>query len=302
MEQIEWDEKFNIGVEVVDKAHAKLFRILKKLLDVSPDTDINQATYKEGIKYLETYSMTHFMEEEAYMRSIRYSGYAQHKKIHDTFRDKTLVSLKKDLETAGYSHASIQRFTLTMNNWLTEHIMKEDQAIVGRTISRKGFDLSSQIPIISRAVNRASTEVFQTEAKLASEDYKGQNIGSSYYCYQNYDIDGGIRLQILLGVEEALVLRGGSLILGRKTAQKGQLDIEDLLHIFTPLFQNVSKIFRVQTEYELNKEHLLTRDMFRQFFMKGGYPCRLLFSTKLGYFIFCYRNWQIKSQSTAKTT
>ncbi len=89
MEQAVWDEKFNIGVEVIDKAHAKLFRIVKKLLDISEDAKANQHAYKEGIKYLETYTMKHFSEEEAYMRSIRYGAYGQHKRIHDNFRDKT---------------------------------------------------------------------------------------------------------------------------------------------------------------------------------------------------------------------
>ena len=96
MEKIVWDDKYKIGVEVVDKAHAKLFRITNKLFEISQDASVNQAAYGEGIKYLEAYTMTHFSEEEAYMRSIRYSGYAEHKRLHDNFRNKTLVSLKRD--------------------------------------------------------------------------------------------------------------------------------------------------------------------------------------------------------------
>lgn len=33
MEKIVWDDKFKIGVEAVDKAHAKLFRIINKLFE-----------------------------------------------------------------------------------------------------------------------------------------------------------------------------------------------------------------------------------------------------------------------------
>ena len=137
MEQIVWDEKFNIGVEVVDKAHSKLFRIMKKLLEVPENEEINQATYREGIKYLEAYTMIHFLEEETYMRSIKYSNYAHHKRIHDNFRDKTLVSIKRDLELSNFSPSAVQRFVLVVNNWLAEHIMVEDQAIVGRNFARK---------------------------------------------------------------------------------------------------------------------------------------------------------------------
>ena len=35
MEKILWDDKFKIGVDKVDKAHAKLFRIVHKLFDMS---------------------------------------------------------------------------------------------------------------------------------------------------------------------------------------------------------------------------------------------------------------------------
>ena len=48
MERIVWDEKYNIGVEVVDKAHAKLFRIIDKLLENLQDVTSNQHTYKIG--------------------------------------------------------------------------------------------------------------------------------------------------------------------------------------------------------------------------------------------------------------
>ncbi len=292
MEIIAWDDKFNIGVEAVDKAHAKLFRIMKKLIEISKEGAANQHTYREGIKYLDAYSMTHFAEEEEYMRSIRYGGYARHKRIHDNFRDKTLVSLKKELELSNYSSSAVQRFVVTLNNWLAEHIMVEDQAIVGRNFGRKNNSLSSQIPIISRAVNRTTSEVFQTEAKLFNSEYKGQNIGKGYYCRQFYDVEGGVRFQILLGVEEALLLRGVSRMPGNT---RSELAEEEILHIFSELFSSLSKLFRVETEYDLEKNNLLTREKFRRDFMKG-YPCSLLYSTKLGYFVFCYRSWRIKSQ------
>ena len=49
MEKFVWDEKYEIGVEIVDRAHAKLFRITNKLQEISEDALTNQAAYKEGI-------------------------------------------------------------------------------------------------------------------------------------------------------------------------------------------------------------------------------------------------------------
>lgn len=290
MEKILWDDRFKIGVEAVDKAHAKLFRITNKLFDISQDTSVNQAAYGEGIKYLEAYTMTHFSEEEAYMRSIRYSGYAEHKRIHDNFRNKTLVSLKRDLELSGYSSTAIQRFVGIMGNWLTEHIMLEDQAIVGKAVRQKKRDRSSQIDIISRTVNQTVQEVFQAETKLVSTDYKGQNIGNGYYCCQYFNMGGGVMLQLLLGVEDILFLRGIERIPG---IRKREMTESDILHVFEQLFRKMGRLFKVEMKPEFGMENLLDRDKFRQEFMKGC-PCSLLFGTRSGALVFCYRSWREK--------
>lgn len=290
MEKVAWDDRFKIGVEIVDRAHAKLFRIVNKLFDISQDASTNQAAYMEGIKYLEAYSMTHFSEEEAYMRSIRYNGYAEHKRLHDNFRNKTLISLKRDLELSGYSVPAVQRFVGIMNNWLSEHIMLEDQAIVGRAVRQKKRDRSSQIEIISRTVHRAVQDTLQAETKLVSDDYKGQNIGNGYYCCQYYDMGGGVMLQLLLGVEDTLFLRGVGRIPG---IRKREMTERDTLHVFKQLFEKMGRLFKVETEPEFGMENLLSRDGFRKEFMKGC-PCSLLYGTRSGALVFCYRSWREK--------
>ena len=131
-----WNEKFNIGVEVVDKAHARLFRMIGKLMDLAGYEMDSQNACKESIRFLEDYTMTHFSEEEAYMRSIRFKGYDKHKKLHDEFRDNTLVSLKKYLKSSDYSPMAVEHFLNVMVGWLTGHIMVEDQAIMGNVTAK----------------------------------------------------------------------------------------------------------------------------------------------------------------------
>lgn len=296
MEKIMWDDKFNIGVDIIDKAHAKLFRIIHKMIDLSNDSSTTKHTCQEMLKYLETYSMAHFAEEEAYMRSIRYAGYTQHKRSHDNFRTKTLTSLKKDLELSGYSMMAVQHLIGVMQSWLAEHIMKADQAIVKKAAGA-GYDFSSQATLISKAVNRAAQDVFLTEMKLINTDYKGENIGNAFYCYQYYDIEGGIRLRLLLGIEEPLLHRGLEKLYGRRKAAAipgTRPANETLLQIFGPLFEYMGKFFQGNAEHDPDKDHLLNTDEFRTDFMKG-YPCRMLFGSKSGYFIFCYRSWRAKN-------
>lgn len=294
-EQIAWEDRFNIGVEAVDKAHSRLFQILGKLQKLSADPLTYGSTYKEGIKYLEAYTMSHFSEEEAYMRSIRYEGYVRHKRIHDNFRDETLVSLKRDLEQSGYSQAAVLRFIKTMEQWLVNHIMKEDQAIVGRAASRGGRDSSAQVPVISKAINRAAMDVFQAEARLENEEYKGQNFGEGIYCYQSYEMEGGARLQMLFGIEETLMRRGAGRLPASPVSLKEAVSRQEVLRAFEPLFGAVGKLFRIEAGHRLTQDNLLSRDEFRREFMKG-YPCRLLFGTRKGHIVFCCRSLKGKEQ------
>ncbi len=298
MEKIVWNDRYNIGVGVVDQAHAKLFRVLSKLQAASEQPETHAHTYREGIKYLEAYTMTHFSEEEAYMRAIRYGNYARHKRIHDHFRDETLVSLKNDLELSDYSPASVGRFLTVMNHWLTGHIMQEDQAIAGKESGRRSRDLSSQLLTIAHAVNQYTEEIFQAEARLENSDYKGENIGTGFYCYQCFDIEGGIRLRLLIGAETLLILRGVNHLFGTQITDAGKLPARAVGRVFEHFFEDAGPLFRAKAQDEFDSSHLLTRDGFRADFMRG-YPCRLLFETNHGNFIFCYRSWREINKKTS---
>ena len=109
-----------------------------------------------------------------------------------------------------------------------------------------------------------------------------------------FDVEGGIKLQILLGVEESLILRGANRIVRRKTVQKSDITTAMLLKIFEQMFERIGRLFRAEEESALKKENLLTVEEFRTEFMKG-YPCSLLYSNKVGHLAFCYRNWRVRT-------
>lgn len=80
-----------------------------------------------------------------------------------------------------------------------------------------------------------------------------------------------------------------------RMVRKGEGTKENILLVFQQILEHMGKIFRAEAADELTKDNLLDRDGFRADFMKG-YPCSLLFSTKIGYFVFCYRSWRVKNQ------
>ena len=42
MQEIQWNKRFNIGVEVIDKAHQRLFSIIGKLVSLNEDATKQQ--------------------------------------------------------------------------------------------------------------------------------------------------------------------------------------------------------------------------------------------------------------------
>ena len=76
--QFVWKDEYNIGVEMIDKEHQRLFKIINKLFAFREEEKDSQWTCQEGIKYFRSHAMKHFMDEEAYMLSIGYEGLEQH--------------------------------------------------------------------------------------------------------------------------------------------------------------------------------------------------------------------------------
>ena len=71
--QLVWQERFNIGVDVIDKEHKKLFNVLNKLFVYGKEEEKSQWVCQEAIKYFRDHSIQHFSEEEEYMESINYA-------------------------------------------------------------------------------------------------------------------------------------------------------------------------------------------------------------------------------------
>ena len=134
--QLVWQDRFNIGVEVIDREHRKLFSIMNKLLEFTEDESKSQWVCEEGIKYFKGHAMKHFTEEEVYMASINYKGFETHRRIHDNFRKKTLPELEKELKQTRYAPDSIKHFLGVCAGWLIGHTLTEDCAITGKTLSK----------------------------------------------------------------------------------------------------------------------------------------------------------------------
>ena len=133
-----WENHYHIGVKKVDEQHDKLFSIARRIAKIGEESSQNQFRRafvgKEGIKFLKSYTLQHFADEEAYMKRIGYPHFAAHKQEHDKFRDVIVPGLEQNLIQTGYAQESVEALVAAVLAWLVNHIAKTDFAIIGKAV------------------------------------------------------------------------------------------------------------------------------------------------------------------------
>lgn len=125
----EMKDEYKIGVEHIDEQHKKLFELADKAYILLKDefTIDKYDRIIEIINELKEYTVFHFRSEEEYMESINYKRMFTQKIEHDKFI--------KALEEIDLTHVdqnqdeSLVEMLEFLNNWLTEHILKNDKLI-----------------------------------------------------------------------------------------------------------------------------------------------------------------------------
>lgn len=289
-DELQWNERFNIGVEVVDNAHQKLFSIVRKLIKFSEDEKNSRWACAEGIKYFKSYTLKHFAEEEEYMRSIRYDGYEMHKRLHDNMKNNVIPALEEDLVNSDYSPEAVQHFLGICFGWLTGHVMVEDRAIAGKNPNKwKLEQAGDQIEFLDNAIHDTMKELFKIDIRTVSEHYSGENFGKSIVYRLTYRSNENKTVQVFLVLEESLVLHTVSSILNMSFNKVNKLAVDATKQISQKWVKHIGKHFETSPQYKLDKDHIMTFEQLQQEF-HSGYPYySLLFDTGTGYFAFCVK-------------
>ena len=122
----EWDDKYNVGISIIDKEHKELFGLINKTFYVEGHGDSKLALMKI-IEQMTDYAIKHFKAEEAYMREFNYSEYHDHKKEHDGFFDKTLVYFDKVVKDDRHVSNDLHEYLM---QWLVNHIQGTDRQYI----------------------------------------------------------------------------------------------------------------------------------------------------------------------------
>lgn len=288
--EFEWRDEYNIGVEVIDKEHQRLFKIINKLFSFREEEKDSQWTCQEGIKYFKSHAVTHFKDEEAYMESVGYEGLEQHRRIHHSFRQDTLPALEQELEQTGYAPDAVDHFLGVCTGWLIGHTMTEDQAIVGERISNWDRLLpGEELGAIKKVIVQLLFDMFRLEAQAISDVYGGEKFGKGVYYRLVYGPGQGEKKQeVILAFEEKLLINTVGKVMGLQTGKLDSILINAARYTARQFVGRVMEQLPDVKTYELKEENLLSYEQFQKIFKREKPQVSLLFNTGgAGYFAYC---------------
>ncbi len=289
MQQIQWQDRFRIGVESVDEAHRRLFSIVQKIMDLYVEKHEDKFACVEGIKYFKAYALKHFAEEEAYMRSIGYPGYRSHKRLHDKMRQDTLPSLERALYASDFSTQAVQRFIGVCTGWLTGHILVEDRAITGKAAGGPApFDPRDELAVIREVLLHPLQEMFGDNVQFIGRFSTKDTIADAQYYELAYSGQQGYKLRFILVIGEPLLLRAAGLLFGIDFYARNEIVRFALQEIAQNLIQRAAASFgESPSAYQLEGDRFLDRTGFQQLFQEQAPQHSLLFNTSHDCFALC---------------
>lgn len=287
--QFAWRDEYSLGVDVIDKEHQQLFKIINKLFRFKEDEKNNQWACREGIKFFKTHAVKHFADEEEYMQSIGYVGLAQHRQIHNGFRENTLPALEQELEQAEYSPSAINHFLGVCAGWLIGHTLTEDLSITGKQEGKwENLLPGEELIAMKKVIIQLVFDLFHLESQMISDVYGGERFGKGVYyrlVYSTQQDEKGY--EVLLAFEDQLLINTVGKVLGIQTNKLDNMLIHAARYTARQFVSRVMGHFPALEAYTLKEENLLTYDEFHTIFQRKKLQASLLFDTGGGYFAYC---------------
>lgn len=287
--QLIWNERYNLGVDIVDREHKKLFSILNKLFDIGQQEEKSQWVCQEAIKYFKDHAVQHFIDEEIYMASINYPEIAIHKRIHTNFREITLPALEKELELNEYSQDAVNHFLGVCAGWLIGHTLIEDHAIVSGEVIKQWENLlpDEEQAIMGQTIVSKLHSMFQLDSKLISNCYGGEKFGDGIYYRLIYTTKEKKRWEFFLIFEEQLIVSTIGGVLKTKSGAISVMLMNAARYTAKQLVEHLKLHFSQLAQATIKEEQLLSYEQFQKVFDKHSPQFSMLFDTGKGYFAYC---------------
>lgn len=284
-----WDEQYNVGVDIIDREHKKLFSILNKLFDFGHQEEKSHFACQEAIKYFKDHAMKHFADEETYMASIHYPGLDTHRRIHKDFRERMLPALEKELELTGFSEISIQHFLNVCAGWLIGHTLIEDHMIVNGEPIKQWEKLlpEDEQTVMGQTIASLLRSMFRLDSRLISNYYAGEKFGNGIYCHLIYQNGEQKRGEFFLLFEKQLIASTIGNVIDTNSEATDMMLSNVAKYAAKQLVERLKRHFSSLEQFEMRSEHLLSYEQFLKIYKRLSPQFSILFDTGRGYFAYC---------------
>jgi len=120
MEQLQWNDRFSVGIRLIDSQHKKLFSIINDLI-IAKENEQQQDVIESILTELVAYTEYHFSSEEKLFKI--HSDYNEHCLVHRKFVAKIMAQI----DSYHNNKEDISEETLNfLIEWLKNHVLKTD--------------------------------------------------------------------------------------------------------------------------------------------------------------------------------
>jgi len=123
---IEWDDKYSVGISIIDDEHKKFIGIINKAIILEQNSS-NPKEITEVLNEMNKYANTHFATEETYMVKFNYPDYEYHRKEHQAFSIETMAFFDK---ITNSNRQLICEILEHLKSYLVSHIQGTDTKYV----------------------------------------------------------------------------------------------------------------------------------------------------------------------------
>lgn len=129
----EMKDEYLLGIEAIDSQHRRLFELTEEAYCLLKNENMlfKCADIRKILVGIKEYTLQHFEDEEAYMKSKGYRDVEAHRKMHDAFALK-VDEFEEHVNrlNIGTQDGLILELLDYLVDWLEKHICEEDRKYV----------------------------------------------------------------------------------------------------------------------------------------------------------------------------
>ena len=125
---VEWEAKYETGVEDVDKQHQSLFEYINLMEECIEDKTFEGTRIEIILNFFQMFAATHFSLEETCMLRTKCPAYDINQKAHKQFLEY-YKSFRVKYKASDEKLKLLKEFHGVMIKWLSGHIMKIDMQL-----------------------------------------------------------------------------------------------------------------------------------------------------------------------------